>query len=232
MRKIVIINLFMSLFLMSNENNKLDWPLACTVLETSNYLYSDRYISIDSFILFDTKTIKIDRKNKQIEVSVINLLTNESKEYLIQELEQYGDVTNIGYFTTRYIIDYANMKSKAITIGLNNCNGHTITKTNIQKRFSYMSSNSIENNLLETIIKKYKLNSDDYSFMGVVNGLDPKGDGFLSIRDKLPKNGNSHEIGRLYNGDKVKIIGKEGTWYKIQLKNTNGYGWSHANWIN
>jgi len=63
--------------------------------------------------------------------------------------------------------------------------------------------------------------------MGLVHGLDPYGDGFLSIRKKP----NSTEIGRLYNGDKVQILGKSGKWYKIKDPRTGRIGWSHNNWI-
>lgn len=61
---------------------------------------------------------------------------------------------------------------------------------------------------------------------GVVSGLDPNGDGFLSIRTK-PKGA---EIGRLYNGNKVKILKKSGKWYKIKTS-SGKTGWSHGNWI-
>lgn len=67
--------------------------------------------------------------------------------------------------------------------------------------------------------------------VGTVTGLDPNGDGFLSIRDVVPQNENSKEIGRLHNGDTVNIVGKQGHWYKIKLKDSNGYGWCHGNWI-
>ncbi len=66
-----------------------------------------------------------------------------------------------------------------------------------------------------------------YRTLGVIYGLDPYGDGFLSIRTK-PR---GREIGRLYNGNKVEILGKRGKWYKIKTLNTGLVGWSHANWI-
>lgn len=65
------------------------------------------------------------------------------------------------------------------------------------------------------------------SQMGVVYGLDPNGDGFLSIRNS-PK---GNEIGRLYNGNKVEILSRSGKRYKIKNINTGQVGWSHSNWI-
>ena len=63
--------------------------------------------------------------------------------------------------------------------------------------------------------------------MGLVHGLDPHGDGFLSIRKKP----NSTETGRLYNGDKVEIVGRSGKWYKIKDPRTGRIGWSYGKWI-
>ena len=63
--------------------------------------------------------------------------------------------------------------------------------------------------------------------IGTVYGLDPNGDGFLSVRRKP----NSKEIGRLYNGDRVEILGRSGKWYKIKDIKSRRVGWSHSNWI-
>lgn len=62
---------------------------------------------------------------------------------------------------------------------------------------------------------------------GIVHSLDPNGDGFLSIRTK-PK---GKEIGKLYNGDKVKILDKRGKWYKVKTESSGQVGWAHGNWI-
>jgi len=63
--------------------------------------------------------------------------------------------------------------------------------------------------------------------IGTVFGLDPYGDGFLSVRTKP----NGKEIGRLYNRDRVEILGKSGKWYKIKEIRSGRVGWSHSNWI-
>jgi len=63
--------------------------------------------------------------------------------------------------------------------------------------------------------------------IGTVYGLNPNGDGFLSVRRK-PR---SKEIGRLYNGDRVEILGRSGKWYKIKDIKSGRIGWSHSNWI-
>ncbi|MDD2450849.1 MAG: SH3 domain-containing protein [Sulfurovum sp.] len=66
-----------------------------------------------------------------------------------------------------------------------------------------------------------------HKVIGTVYGLDPYGDGFLSIR-KYP---NATEIGRLYNGDKVEILDRSGKWFKIRAMESGIVGWSHSNWI-
>jgi len=63
--------------------------------------------------------------------------------------------------------------------------------------------------------------------IGLVYGLDPWGDGFLAIRERP----NSTQIGSLYNGDRVEILGRSGKWYKIRDLKSGKVGWSHSNWI-
>ncbi len=65
------------------------------------------------------------------------------------------------------------------------------------------------------------------SEIGTIYGLDPNGDGFLSLRKK-PK---STEIGRLYNGNKVKILDRRGKYYKVKDIQSSKVGWAHSNWI-
>jgi len=61
---------------------------------------------------------------------------------------------------------------------------------------------------------------------GTVHGLDPNGNGFLSVRSK-PK---GKKIGELYNGDKVAILGQRGAWYKVRTA-SGLVGWSHGDWL-
>ena len=49
---------------------------------------------------------------------------------------------------------------------------------------------------------------------GEIVGLDPKGDGFLSVRSG-PGGSQYTEIDRLYNGDQVYICGDKGPWQAI-----------------
>ncbi len=63
--------------------------------------------------------------------------------------------------------------------------------------------------------------------IATVTGLDPNGDGFLSLRAK-PK---GKEIGKLYNGNKVKILKKKGKYYKVKVVKSGMVGYAHGNWI-
>ncbi len=65
------------------------------------------------------------------------------------------------------------------------------------------------------------------SQIGIVQGLDPNGDGFLSLR-KQPK---STEIGKLHNGDAVEILDRSGKYYKVKDIKSRKVGWAHSNWI-
>ncbi len=83
---------------------------------------------------------------------------------------------------------------------------------------------------------------------GVVHGLDPAGDGFLSVRTSP---GSKHrELDRLYNGQAVFICANKGSWlgivYTKEFRECNvtspwpasqpytgpcRSGWVHQNWI-
>ena len=64
--------------------------------------------------------------------------------------------------------------------------------------------------------------------VGVVQGLDPNGDGFLALRAKYK---TGRQIGKLYEGDKVKILAKRGKWYKVKTVSAGQVGWAHGNWV-
>jgi hypothetical protein len=48
---------------------------------------------------------------------------------------------------------------------------------------------------------------------GVIVGLNPRGDGFLSVRSGPA--GNYSELDRLYNGNTVQICGYRGAWMAV-----------------
>lgn len=64
---------------------------------------------------------------------------------------------------------------------------------------------------------------------GQVQGLNPKGDGFLAVRAE--PSSNATEVAKLYEGDRVRILQEENDWVQLELPNKNLRGWSHKKWI-
>jgi hypothetical protein len=57
-------------------------------------------------------------------------------------------------------------------------------------------------------------NFDACQSNGVIVGLDPNGDGFLSVRSG-PGGRPYREIDRVYNGQQVMVCGEQGSWYPV-----------------
>jgi uncharacterized protein YraI len=69
--------------------------------------------------------------------------------------------------------------------------------------------------------------------MGRVSGLsgnyDPStGSGFLAVR--AGPNRSATQLGELFNGDRVTIYDRRGSWYQIYADGI-GDGWASARWI-
>jgi hypothetical protein len=60
-----------------------------------------------------------------------------------------------------------------------------------------------------------------------VVGLDPRGDGFLSVR--AGPSASNPELNRLLEGDRVTITAASGAWRRIEY--WGGEGWAHSNWL-
>lgn len=85
---------------------------------------------------------------------------------------------------------------------------------------------------------------------GTIVGLDPQGDGFLSVRSG-PGGPKYREIDRVYNGMHVYICDQKGPWYAVVYSNDNRaecnvssswtrrlpytgpcrYGWIHSKYV-
>lgn len=68
----------------------------------------------------------------------------------------------------------------------------------------------------------------EYPLTHEVRGLDPQGDGFLSLR--VAPAANTTELRKLIEGTKFAVLGTEGRWYKVRLSDGQE-GWAHSNWI-
>ena len=63
----------------------------------------------------------------------------------------------------------------------------------------------------------------------VVTGLDPNGDGFLSVR--TGPGSKFRKLDELHNGDSVRTCAKQGAWYGIYYGSPRKVGWVHGNWL-
>ena len=68
----------------------------------------------------------------------------------------------------------------------------------------------------------------EYNTSHVVQGLNPRGDGFLSLR-VAPSSGTS-ELRKLIEGTKLSHLGTEGSWMHVRLLDGQE-GWVHSNWV-
>ncbi len=60
-----------------------------------------------------------------------------------------------------------------------------------------------------------------------VVGLDPNGDGFLSVRGG--PGGKYREVGRIYQADRVTVLEASGRW--LHIRYAGGEGWSHTRYL-
>lgn len=91
---------------------------------------------------------------------------------------------------------------------------------------------------------------DACSSVGQIVGLNPRGDGFLSVRSG-PGGSQYREIDRLYNGNQVHVCGERGPWLAVVYPAGGGrdcgvgtpwpvrqpytgpcdYGWIHSRYV-
>jgi hypothetical protein len=74
-----------------------------------------------------------------------------------------------------------------------------------------------------------KLNSNKPIAIGVVHGLNPKGDGFLAMR-KSPDS-NSEMLFKLQEGEAVEIYEEKDGWVYVKTKDGDKFGWSSKQWV-
>ena len=69
------------------------------------------------------------------------------------------------------------------------------------------------------------MNTSKPKKIGIVTGLDPHGDGFLTLRSKP----NGKKITDIYNRAIVKVLDKRGKWYKVKYHHYQG--WVYGKWL-
>ncbi len=63
----------------------------------------------------------------------------------------------------------------------------------------------------------------------IVSGLDPNGDGFLSVRTGPAS--SYRKLDELRNGDLVRTCARSGAWFGIYYGTPRRTGWVHGNWL-
>lgn len=156
MIKIIFALLLGTFSLIAADNN--DKNLACGLSDYDFVVDKPRYIfvaSSDAFpiIMADTQTIQIDRKNKTIQVWTIHLSTGK-EEFKILKTSEYR---NFGYFKKLTIVNYKTMKSKPLGAIAHNCSGSLLLNSDTAGEWGNISPNSVDELIVETLVKKYKL---------------------------------------------------------------------------
>lgn len=107
---------------------------------------------------FDTKTIKIDKKNKAIDVWIIYALNVYGREFWINQ--SGNEYQNLGVKKLKMRFFYAENTRILLEVVNSNCNGSTISTTlnpNPNPTADSIVPNSLDEILIEDIKKKYNL---------------------------------------------------------------------------
>lgn len=136
-----------------------DWPFVCSGTEIGRF-GSNRFFKVagnDDYplILADTESIKIDKKNKLIQVWTIWLASYSGKLDLIRQSGKY-DNYNFGYNLAHITIDYKNMRFLSDSFSRYNCDNSLITSTSISKWVN-SAPNTITEDMIKSIMQKYNL---------------------------------------------------------------------------
>ncbi len=130
----------------------------CTQDELS-FLNDKRYFDVASSdtnpsIVADAKTIRIDKKNKVIQVWITFISNQKERDSWIQKYGQ--DYNNYGYYKSLYIINYGNMTYKTNTGTNYNCDGSPI-KSFGASEWKSIIPDSVMEGITQSIMKKYHL---------------------------------------------------------------------------
>ena len=130
----------------------------CTQDELS-FLNDKRYFDVASSdtnpsIVADSKTIRIDKKNKVIQVWITCEFNKKGKDGYIHDYGQ--NYNNFGYSKFFYFINYGNMTNKNNTSTYYNCDGSSI-ETIGSGQWRSIIPDSVMEGITQSIMKKYHL---------------------------------------------------------------------------
>jgi hypothetical protein len=138
-----------------------DWPYACEQPDIKRFADS-RYFGVSEnthypYIVADSKTIIIDKKNKMIKVWTIFLASQLGRDNIINALGQYQDYSSYGYTKYLYIINYKNMTTQTVEDSHITCDGKAIRGFLGDKAWDNIQPDSTIEGIAHSIMKKYNL---------------------------------------------------------------------------
>lgn len=118
------------------------------------YLFGSTSIPIP-YVLFDNKTIKIDKKNKTVDVWITDISSPLDRSELIKD---HGDkYTNFGYSQRLVRFFYTTNQHQLNQWLFLNCDGTVMDQSSDAGKPKYLSPNSITEKVLDKIMTKYNL---------------------------------------------------------------------------
>lgn len=138
-----------------------NWPYICGQSDIRQF-GSNRYFLVadnDYYpaIMADTQLIKIDKKNKLIQVWTIWLASHEGRVDQINSLSQYANYNNFGYLKQLFLIDYKNMRHRGEPSTDYNCDGNVITSGDYESKWKNTVPDSVMEGITKRIMQKYNL---------------------------------------------------------------------------
>lgn len=137
-----------------------DWPYACSNNDLLSYK-NNRYFIVSSstdypIIGADAKTIKIDKKNKIVNIWTVWLASPHEQQNMVntngQKYLDYGVMKRLD------TINYQSMRTSTSTITDYSCNGSVISTYNYDKKeWSQIIPDSVMEGIVDSIKKKYNL---------------------------------------------------------------------------
>lgn len=144
--------------LIQAENTPICAPsdIVLTQLNDKRFEQIDMSSTTTAKVYFDTKTIKVDKKNKTVDIWIYNVTNTVGRESMIKT---YGDAyQNFGLTKIRNRFFYTNNQMTSLALIEHDCDGSTIFQDlNLKSKVFDVVPNSFGEAQLQHIIQKYNL---------------------------------------------------------------------------
>jgi hypothetical protein len=134
---------------------------ACQKSEIHWLTGNNRYFDTDTgdshypIVLLDTKTMKINRKSKQVDFELLSIIDESSR---VAHVEYKGSkYSNFGYWDQRYVLSYEKNTLLSISTSWKSCNGDIISELFYDLPAEDIEESNPIKKELNLIIEKYNL---------------------------------------------------------------------------